>query len=106
MDSNQPVEIITPVEEPVVEAPVAEPVVETTPVVPVVRPASWITREPVAVQFVIQSALAMAIGFGLNWSTEQMGLVLVFTSAVLGLITRQQVTPFEATGVNPTLPKK
>lgn len=63
-----------------------------------VRPPSWITREPVAIQAVIQSAIGLAIGFGIPVTTEQMGLILVFTAAVLALITRQQVTPFEATG--------
>lgn len=63
-----------------------------------VRPPSWITREPVAVQAVIQAALAMALGFGIPVTTEQMGLILGFTAALLALITRQSVTPFEATG--------
>lgn len=59
----------------------------------------WLSREPVAVQAVIQAAIAMAMGFGFDISPEQMGLILMFTAAVLGLITRQQVTPFISTGV-------
>jgi len=83
--------------------PKEEQTVETTHVVeaPVVRPASILTREPVAVQAVIQAGLGVAIGFGLNMTTEQMGLILVFSAALLALVTRQQVTPFEASGTNP-----
>lgn len=88
---------VTPVEE-----------VETEKVVeaPVVRPVSILTREPVAIQAVIQAGLGMAMGFGLNMTTEQMGLVLMFTAAMLALITRQQVTPFEASGTNPLVNNK
>ena len=87
--------------------PVEGPELETTEVVeaPVVRPTSILTREPDAIQAVIQAGLGMAMGFGLSMSTEQMGLVLMFTAAVLALITRQQVTPFEASGTNPNLNK-
>lgn len=63
-----------------------------------IRPPSWLTREPVAVQAVIQAFIGLVIGFGLPVTTEQMGLILVFTASVLALITRQQVTPFEASG--------
>ncbi len=81
---------------------VSNTTVETV-VAPVVRPTSFLTREPVALQAVVQAALGLFIGFGLPVSTEQMGLVLVFTAAILALMTRQNVTPFEATGTNPNV---
>ena len=52
-----------------------------------------IQRRPVRVQAVIQSMVALAIGFGLDWSTEQMGLVLVCSASVLALITETQTAP-------------
>lgn len=50
-------------------------------------------REPALVLAAVQAVLAVAIGFGLSWSPEQVSLVLAATAAVLGLITRSQVTP-------------
>jgi hypothetical protein len=40
-----------------------------------------------------QSALALAVGFGLHITTEQFGLLMAFTAALLGFITRTQVSP-------------
>lgn len=62
-------------------------------------PAGFLSKEPVAIQAVIQAGIALAIGFGFSISPEQMGLILMFTAAILGLVTRQQVTPFITTGV-------
>lgn len=50
-------------------------------------------REPALVLGLVQAALALAIGFGLDLSTEQLALILGFTAAVLSVITRSQVTP-------------
>ncbi|CAN5749285.1 hypothetical protein BH23CHL7_BH23CHL7_17180 [soil metagenome] len=50
-------------------------------------------REPVMILAVIQAAIALAVGFGLNWSGDQVALVTAFSAAVLGLIARQQVSP-------------
>lgn len=50
-------------------------------------------NEPVMVLAFIEAGLALAIGFGLNWTAEQVALVIAFTSALLGLIARSQVTP-------------
>ena len=50
-------------------------------------------REPTLVLAVVQAALALGIGFGLRVTPEQMALVMAFTAAVLGLITRSQVSP-------------
>ena len=50
-------------------------------------------REPVLVMAVIQAGIALAVGFGLQWTVEQVTLTVVFSSAVLGLIARAKVTP-------------
>lgn len=50
-------------------------------------------REPALILAAVQAALALAVGFGLEVTAEQVALILAFTAAVLGLITRQQVTP-------------
>jgi hypothetical protein len=64
-------------------------------------PVPWLNREPVAILFVVQTGIALAMGFGLDIDSEQMALILTFTGAVLSLITRQAVTPFVATGTTP-----
>lgn len=51
------------------------------------------SREPALILGLVQSALALAVGFGLNLSTEQMGLLMAFSSALLAVITRSQVSP-------------
>lgn len=50
-------------------------------------------REPVMFLAVIQAGLAMAMGFGFHLSAEQMALVMAFAAALLGFITRSQVSP-------------
>jgi hypothetical protein len=59
--------------------------------------ARWIQtmlqEEPVLTLAVVQSGIAMLVGFGLAWSGEQVGLVVGFSSAVLGWIARSQVPP-------------
>ena len=47
-------------------------------------------KEPAAV---IEAIIAVAIGFGLDLSPEQFALVMAGLVAVLGLVTRSQVTP-------------
>jgi hypothetical protein len=49
--------------------------------------------EPAAFLAVVQAALALGIGFGAPISTEQMGLLMAFSAALLGLWTRAKVTP-------------
>ena len=51
------------------------------------------TREPAMVLAVVQAALALGIGFGLRVTPEQMALIMALAAAVLGLITRSQVSP-------------
>ena len=50
-------------------------------------------REPVLIMAALQAVLAVAVAFGLNWTTEQVGTVLAASAAVIGLITRTQVSP-------------
>lgn len=50
-------------------------------------------REPAMWMAAIQAALALGVGFGLSLTNEQMASLLAFSAAVLGLITRSQVTP-------------
>lgn len=50
-------------------------------------------KEPAVFLAVINAAIALAIGFGLKLSQEQLSLIMAFITAVFGLITRTQVTP-------------
>lgn len=50
-------------------------------------------REPALILGAVQALIALAVGFGLNLSPEQVSLILAATAAVLALITRSQVTP-------------
>jgi hypothetical protein len=54
---------------------------------------TMLQEEPVLTLAVVQSGIAMLVGFGLAWSGEQVGLVVGFSAAVLGWIARSQVTP-------------
>ena len=64
--------------------------------------ARWVQamlqEEPVLTLAVVQSGVAMLVGFGLAWSGEQVGLVVGFSAAVLGWIARSQVTPEQPGG--------
>lgn len=54
-------------------------------------------REPARILAVLGAALALAIGFGLKISGEQVNLIMVFTAALIPLLageaTRSQVVP-------------
>ena len=50
-------------------------------------------REPAIIIGLIQAGLALAVGFGLSLTNEQMGLIMAFTAAVLSVVTRSQVSP-------------
>lgn len=56
-------------------------------------------REPARILAVVGAALALAIGFGLKLSGEQVNLIMVFAAAVIPLLvgetTRTQVVPVE-----------
>jgi hypothetical protein len=55
-------------------------------------PHLW-DREPAMLIALVQSALALAVGFGVTITPEQFGLVMAFVAALLGFVTRSQVTP-------------
>lgn len=50
-------------------------------------------REPALILGAVQALIAVAVGFGLDLTPEQVSLVLAATAAVLALVTRSQVTP-------------
>ena len=50
-------------------------------------------REPALWLGAIQACLALAVGFGLNLTPEQMSLILAASAAIFSVITRSQVTP-------------
>lgn len=56
-------------------------------------------REPAVILGFIGAALALAIGFGLKVSGEQVNLIMVFAAAgitlLTGVVTRSQVVPTE-----------
>lgn len=56
------------------------------------KPSVW-GREPVLILGLIQSALALAVGFGLNLDGQQVALIMAFSAAVLSVIARQRVSP-------------
>lgn len=50
-------------------------------------------REPVLVLAVVHALIALAIGFGLDISTQQFALIESAVVAILGFIARRRVTP-------------
>jgi hypothetical protein len=50
-------------------------------------------REPAMILAAVQALLALVAAFGLGLSPEQFGAVMALTAAVLGVLTRSQVTP-------------
>jgi len=40
----------------------------------------------------VHSALALAVGYGLDWSADRQAVVLSFTAALVGMFVRTQVT--------------
>ena len=55
-------------------------------------------REPAMIMAALQSLLALAVGFGLDITPEQIGLILAAVAGVVGLIVRSQVSP--VAGIN------
>lgn len=49
--------------------------------------------EPALILGAIQSAIALAVSFGLRLTPEQIGGILALSAAVLAIVTRQLVTP-------------
>lgn len=52
-------------------------------------------REPALVLGAINAILALAVGFGLNVTSEQVGLINAAVAAILSVIVRQRVSPIE-----------
>jgi hypothetical protein len=52
-------------------------------------------REPVLFLSTIQTAVALFVAFGLDFTAEQVGAITAVAAAVLGLIARGKVTPVE-----------
>lgn len=50
-------------------------------------------REPVLYLTLVEVVLAVAVGFGFGLTDHQVALIVAVVAAVLGIITRQQVTP-------------
>jgi hypothetical protein len=61
----------------------------------IIKPvAHLIQREPVAFQGCVQATLAALVGFGvIDWSSEQVGLMLAVVAAFLAMLTRAKVVP-------------
>lgn len=50
-------------------------------------------REPVLILAAIQALIALVVSFGLHFTPEQIGALVAFTAAVLGVVARGKVTP-------------
>lgn len=50
-------------------------------------------REPAMVLALVQAVIVLGVSFGLRLSPEQTAAILALTAIVLGLVTRQRVTP-------------
>lgn len=57
------------------------------------NPSKILGREPVLWLAAINAVVALAIGFGLDISTENQALIQTAVTAVLALVARGQVTP-------------
>ena len=53
-------------------------------------------NEPALLTAVIQAVIAVAVSFGLDLSTEQVGALLALSAAVAALFLRQRVSPTAA----------
>ena len=52
-----------------------------------------LNTEPVAIVAALEALLALAVGFGLDLTAEQVALILAAVTALLGLFVRSRVTP-------------
>ena len=48
-------------------------------------------REPALILAVVQAAIALAVGFGLDLTAEQVSLATALVAAVMGVLIRRQV---------------
>jgi hypothetical protein len=56
---------------------------------------SFIKSEPVALQGMFQTTLALLCSFGFKLTVEQTGSILALTAAVLAVVTRSAVSPIK-----------
>lgn len=61
-------------------------------------------REPVVIIGVVQAAIVLAVSFGLHLTDTQTAAILAFTSVVLALVARTQVTPNVSVAATVTVP--
>lgn len=61
-------------------------------------------REPATIMAAVQAFIALAISFGLDLSTQQVGAILAATAALLGVVTRSQTFSRYTVLHDPTLP--
>ena len=61
---------------------------------------SLVKRYPVRAQALTQAVLGVATAFGLGWTAQQVGAVMILSAALLAFLTEQAVTPVS----EPTLP--
>ena len=52
-----------------------------------------IRTEPALILALVGSLIALVVSFGLKLSPEQIGGIMAAVSAILGIVTRSQVTP-------------
>ena len=57
--------------------------------------AKLVRKYPVRAQAVVQSVIGAATAFGLGWSAQQVGAIVVLSASVLALLTEQAVTALE-----------
>jgi len=65
-----------------------------------------VVRHPVRIQAVIQAAIGLGMGFGLDVSTEQMGLILTFSAAILALVAETQTAPTADADIAATIKRR
>lgn len=52
-------------------------------------------REPALILAALQAIIAVAIGFGLNLTPEQVALIVAAVAAIFGVVTRSRVSPID-----------
>lgn len=55
-------------------------------------------REPALVLSVISAFISLAISFGLDLTTDQVGAIMAVCAALIGFAIRSQVTPVQRNG--------
>lgn len=54
---------------------------------------AWLKSEIVLLMALVQAVLALVIAFGVNLTADQTGAILAVSAAILGVLTRSQVSP-------------